>query len=265
MMSRLHLFEFNDSSWCPGFVRDSVVEVLGRVIAGGDIPESAAPVLARFISRAGIKRMLDLGSGTGLTTAAIVRAADDLGQDSMPEVILSDLMGGREAGGVAEICNGHCRFWPDPVNAMAVDPAIAHDGRSFFCVFHHFRPDEAIKVITAAVDSGKAVIIMEPFPRNPLYLRVLYLPSLFAYLLNPFRTRRHRLLKFVFTFLVPLLPFIGLWDGLVSTTRIYDEEQLRAMAVAAGPDYRWEFHRLSLGSFRELNFFMGFRGGGKDG
>jgi len=257
-MGRVHLFEFNDSRFCPRFVRDSVVEVLGRVIAAGPIPELAAPIFARFIEKGGVRRLLDLGSGTGMTTAAIVAAAERAGAGDIPEVVLSDLRGGREARGVAAICNGRCRFWPDPVDAMAVDPAIAHDGRSFFCVFHHFRPAEARQVLAAAARDGKAVLIIEPFPRNPLYLRPLFFPSLFAYLANPFRTRRDRFLKFVFTFIVPLLPFLGLWDGLVSAMRIHSGDELLAMARAAAPDWQWEHGRAGFGFLRQISFLMGF-------
>jgi len=256
-MRRFHLFEFNDSPWCPRFVRDSVVEVLGRVIARGPIARECGPLFATFVKKSGAKRVLDIGSGTGMTTAAIVRAAEGCGI-SPPKVTLSDLLGGREARGVSAICNGHCRFWPEPVDAMAVDPAIDHDGRTFFCLFHHFRPGEARKVIAAAVDASKAVMIMEPFPRRLLYLRPFFFSSLFAYFANPFLARRDRFLKFIFTWLCPILPFLGLWDGVVSTLRIHNEAELMAMAREAGPAWRWEFHRVPFGRFREIHALMGF-------
>ncbi len=258
-MRRLHLFEFNDSAFCPRFIRDSVVEVLGRAIAGGEIPRLAAPMFADFVHRAGIRRVLDLGSGTGLTTAAIVAAAREIGFDDLPEVVLSDLRGCREARAVEEICNGHCSFWPDPVDAMEVDPAIDHQARTIFCLFHHFRPEEARRIIAAAVGEGKAIMIMEPFRRHPLYLRPLFFSSFSAYLANPFRTRRDRFFKFVFTYMIPVLPFLGLWDGLVSTMRIHEEEELMAVAREVGPGYHWEFHRIPFGRFAELTFFIGVR------
>ncbi len=41
---RLQLFEFNDSAFCPGFLRDSIVEILGRTIKQSGFYDPLAPL-----------------------------------------------------------------------------------------------------------------------------------------------------------------------------------------------------------------------------
>ena len=46
----------------------------------------------------------------------------------------------------------------------------------------------------------------------------------------------------LFTYLVPLLPFVMLWDGMVSMLGIYSPDQMRQFtADLQAPDYHWEF------------------------
>jgi hypothetical protein len=49
---------------------------------------------------------------------------------------------------------------------------------------------------------------------------------------------------FVFTYLVPVLPPMLTWDGVVSVLRTYRVADLEAMtADLSSPDYRWEMGR----------------------
>jgi hypothetical protein len=51
----------------------------------------------------------------------------------------------------------------------------------------------------------------------------------------------------VFTYLIPLLPLIVFWDGVVSMLRIYSPEQMKALtAEFQAPNYLWEVGRLHV-------------------
>ena len=51
----------------------------------------------------------------------------------------------------------------------------------------------------------------------------------------------------VFTYLIPLLPLIVFWDGIVSMLRIYSPEQMRELTESLqAPDYVWETARIRV-------------------
>jgi hypothetical protein len=51
----------------------------------------------------------------------------------------------------------------------------------------------------------------------------------------------------VFTYLIPLMPLIVFWDGIVSMLRIYSPEQMKDLTHdLQAPDYAWEISRIRL-------------------
>ena len=63
-------------------------------------------------------------------------------------------------------------------------------------------------------------------------------------LLMPF-ARPFRWSYLVFAWLIPVLPFVVFWDGLVSMLRIYSPERMKEMtADLRRPDYVWEIGRI---------------------
>jgi hypothetical protein len=64
----------------------------------------------------------------------------------------------------------------------------------------------------------------------------------------PFLTQRFRLQKALWI-LSTLGPLASLWDGVVSTLRVYDEKELRAMVAPLGDRFAWTFgrHHFALG------------------
>lgn len=79
----------------------------------------------------------------------------------------------------------------------------------------------------------------------PLLLSGLLMP-----LMVPFITllsRPLRLGQILFTYLIPILPFLIAWDGMVSVLRTYTPAELVEMtSELQAPDYRWEIGELSL-------------------
>jgi len=51
----------------------------------------------------------------------------------------------------------------------------------------------------------------------------------------------------VFIYLIPVLPLIVFWDGLVSMVRIYSPEAMRVLTQDLhAPDYCWDIGRLRV-------------------
>ena len=76
--------------------------------------------------------------------------------------------------------------------------------------------------------------------------------------LMPF-ARPFRIPYLVFTYLIPLLPFIILWDGMVSILRIYSPGEMKKLTEdLQAPDYAWEIGRIQLFSILDgLPYLIG--------
>jgi hypothetical protein len=140
-------------------------------------------------------------------------------------------------------------FEPEPVDATAIPPAIAHGrARIVMNALHHFPPPFAQKLFADAVHSGNGIFIAEPFVRNPLRLLPLMLAALLSFVVTPFVTRSRRLQKALWV-LSTLGPLAALWDGVVSTLRVYSEAELRALVAPLGDSFTWTYgvYRHGLG------------------
>jgi hypothetical protein len=255
-MKRRQLFEFHERAECPRFVRDSVVETLGTGLRWLGMSDVAGPAFARFCQDAKCERVLDLCSGSGAPAALVLEWMAEHGA-AAPEVVLSDLFPNEVAfAGVRAKHPEKVRSERRPVDATMVPEDVAHDARVIMNAFHHFAPAPAARIVADAVARRKSLFIYEGFPRD----LTRFLPTgpamLPALLLNPLMTRQQRLAKAFLTYVVPVIPAVATWDGVVSVLRIHDEADLRAMTTAEG-DYRWAYEELPYGRGGRALVFTG--------
>jgi hypothetical protein len=109
-----------------------------------------------------------------------------------------------------------------------------------FSAFHHFRPDAATAILKDAFDRRRAICIFESGSGTLLAAGSMIGVPLAVLALMPF-ARPFRWAYLAFTYLIPLMPLILLWDGMVSILRIYSPEQMKKLTEdLEAPDYAWE-------------------------
>ena len=240
-MRRFHLFEFNDRAWLPASIRDAATDYLqhsGRVM--GVYGPAVVDRLRGALERAGTRRVVDLCSGGGGPWLDLYGKLGDVEvrpTDPLPNVA------GFEAARAAT--GGRVAFHPEPVDATAV-PASLDGFRTMFTGFHHFRPDQARAILADAVAKGHGVAIFEATERKPLAAAAMLILPLVVLLVTPF-IRPFRWSRLFWTYLVPAVPFIVFFDGIVSCLRTYTTEELLAMAREVGGDYEWQTGREPIG------------------
>lgn len=161
---------------------------------------------------------------------------------------MSDLYPNRERFEHARAASGgRIDSVDQPVDATAV-PASLGGFRLISNALHHLRPDMARAVLADAVASQRGIAVFEALtPGLPGILSVLPTPLvalLSAPFIRPFRWRR-----LAWTYLLPVVPICGLWDGMMSALRIYSPGELRELVAGIpGQDgYVWDIDRLSVG------------------
>ena len=78
--------------------------------------------------------------------------------------------------------------------------------------------------------------------------------------LTPFLSERQKLAKALWLYGTPALLPISLWDGLVSTLRVYEERDLRPMAEELAPHWRWRWGTWRYPPLGTGTYFYGLPG-----
>lgn len=242
-MSRLQLFEFEDLPWFPRLLRDSMTEWLGFMNARNGGWDVFAPHLGALLRASQSERLVDLGSGAGGPAQRLRRVvAETQGID--PLLLLTDKYPNRDAlERAAADASGRVAYHSEPVDATDV-PVELQGVRTMFCSFHHFRPEMARRILADARDKGRAIGVFEGTARSVAAMVVTATAPLAVLLTTPF-IRPFRLRRLVFTYLLPIVPLLCLWDGLISCLRTYSSRELRELVHDLESDvYTWDVGEL---------------------
>lgn len=236
-MKRCHLVELEDLSWWPRTFRDAATDYLVTAIRHAKLYNGLAPRLADAVQRCGATQIVDLCSGGGGPWPDLLPALRAAGVD-VPVCLTDKYPNVAALGRLAETTPG-LRFEAESVDATDV-PARLTGFRTIFTAFHHFRPDAARTILAAAVRDRQGILVAEPGPRSPAALAMQTLVPLAVLLLTP-AIRPFRWSRLFWTYLVPVLPLAIVFDGVVSSLRIYTPAEMLAMGREVGGDeYEWE-------------------------
>ncbi|MCB9793937.1 MAG: hypothetical protein H6741_14550 [Alphaproteobacteria bacterium] len=251
-MPRMHLMEIEDQPWCPAALRDGGTAYLDFVVSASQHDKKVTEALRPWLRDTSPERVVVLGAGGGGSVGAFVEAARAEGLS--PEVLLTDYYPSAEAfARVAEAtgAKGHL----EPVDARAVPESLT-GARVLFNAFHHFRPEDARAILADAAKAREPIAIVEFVERSaPLVISMFFTPLVVA-LSAPF-WKPFRLSHLLLTWLVPLIPMLVVWDGVVSCLRIYDPDELRALTEGLDEGYTWEVLRPPLGGPATATILLG--------
>lgn len=263
MIRRMQLFELEDLAWFPAPVRDAATDFLRFAIAAGNAYAPAAPLLAAALRQSGAARIVDLCAGGGGPWPRLLPALAALG--AAPEVLLTDrypnpaALDGLPA---AALASGRLAYHPGPVDALAV-PAELAGFRTLFTALHHFPPDAAAAILADAVRSRAPIAVFEATQRSLASILVTLPSPLLVLLSTPF-IRPFRWSRLLLTYLLPVVPLMVLWDGLVSCLRSYTVAELRALVERApGADsYEWQIGVARGNGAAPITYLIGTPRGG---
>lgn len=235
----MHAIEIADQPWCPHAIRDAVTDFCRFVLTHSRTYHAVAPLLAGALRQTGTRRVLDLCSGAGGPWIELRPLLRELGAEV--SVCLTDHFPNLPAFEWAQrLSRQAITYYPEPVDAARV-PSELSGFRTIFTAFHHLRPDQARAVLADAVAKGQGIAVFEPGQRGLLtllLLPLLLLTPLRVLVVTPF-IRPFRWSRLLWTYLLPAVPVVLLFDSIVSVLRWYSLQELRDLT--AGLDsYHWE-------------------------
>ena len=100
---------------------------------------------------------------------------------------------------------------------------------------------DAAQILKDSFEKRCPIGIFEVTARTPVGILGATLIPFGALLYTP-KIRPLTLLQVLLTYLIPILPLMIYWDGLVSQLRAYTPAEMKAMTeVLKAPDYEWEY------------------------
>lgn len=235
-MKRYHLIEIHEQTWCPAMIRDAVTDYLQYVIKIGNAYQPIFQKLTGALKSVNSRKVVDLCSGGGGPWIGFKKELSaELPQS---EVVLTDLYPNLDAFQKLKSDNG-LEFSAESVNVLDV-PENLKGFRTMFSSFHHFQPEQARGILRDAVGKDCGIGIFEATPRNIKPLILMLLTPLIALFLTP-GIRPFRWSRIIFTYLIPIIPLVICFDGIVSVLRTYTPDELLQMASDADREnYVWE-------------------------
>ena len=242
-MKRIHLFELEDFSWFPNWVRicmTRLIVVMHKILG---TREELAELIAKILKETNSSNIIDLCSGSGGPMLDIVQILNKKHGLKNINLTLTDLYPNLATAKIINHQDGNkISYQTNPVNATNVDYEIA-GLRTMIGSFHHMRPDFAKKILSSAVSSRQPICIFEISDNSiPIFLWWVAIPINFIMCLfiTPM-VKPFTLQQFLFTYIIPIIPLCFAWDGAVSNARTYTLDDLDLLLEEfKSEDYRWE-------------------------
>lgn len=257
-MKRFHLFEFEDLAWFPSLLRNYVTDFLRTVSEKFGMFDPVIPHLVSLVEKHRTPRIVDLASGAGGQWRTLLAKVLDKNQDI--QLTLTDKFPNRasleyianEFGDSVEIDLRSIDVMDVPRDLIGV--------RTMFLSLHHFRPQDVERILINAVDAKAPIAIFEAQRRDVEHIIRFSLSPIAVLLLTPF-IRPFSVLRLLFTYLIPVVPLVVLWDGVVSVLRTYTNEELERMAefIDPGNCFTWSSELIVNGQ-QKIQVFIGFPG-----
>lgn len=227
-MKPFYLFEFCDQAWIPGGARECLYEIMDACNSGvrsfnGQVAETAIK-LAR---EEGYDRIVELGAGRAPVTTRLA-SDEQLGElklvpcDIVPNETVYRALAERYPDNVFPIY--------DPVDITRPQSELFRESVLVMAGMMHHIPFALRPAILEALSHSRSRIAMfEPLRRTLLSMLLATL-SFFPAILLPitFFRRPGKLRRLLWCWLIPIVPYMFIWDGVVSCLRQWKQAEWQA-------------------------------------
>jgi len=269
-MRRVQFIELHEQSWFPSSIRDGITDALQFGLNLLNAYDPIAPLLRGTLDSARSRTnfghsnvgqaVVDLCSGGGgpwFDLSRKLQSRTPSGDPPARRIWLTDKYPNLDAfQTIGAGSENHITHYPGSVDAMAVPPELK-GFRTMFTSFHHFSPEEARAILQNAVDAAEGIGIFEITRRASSTIGLMIAWVLLLFVCTPW-IRPFRWSRLLWTYLVPIIPLVLLFDGVVSCLRTYRPGELRAMvAELKASKYRWEIGE-QLGGKAPITYLIGY-------
>lgn len=255
-MKRMHLFEFEDFAWFPQFMRIRLNRLIEVMHVSLDSKKEIIELLRPVIIETYTNPIVDLCSGNGGPMPDVIEHFVYNEEMKHLSLTLTDLHPDMICAKKYQPIK-HISYYTKPVNAIKLNENLK-GLRTFISSFHHFNPTDA-KAILKSAEQDKVPIFIYELSSNkvPKYLWWITLPFYFimcfyiSLKVNPMSWQ-----QLLFTYIIPIIPFIFAWDAAVSNARTYTLKDIEILIEGLGSK-KYEFTSGTVGVKMKKIFLIG--------
>jgi len=256
-MKRRHLFEFEDLPWFPERIRNYITEFLCTIAEKFNMFGPVVPTINELIAKSENPIVVDLASGGGGQWRGLIPqvllSCDDF------HLFLTDKYPNTVAlRKVQEGFPSVVSIEEESVDATGCISEKLVGVRTLFLSLHHFKPELVEQVFASAIEANVPIAVFEAQQRDVKHLIRFSLSPILVWALTPF-IRPFSIGRLVLTYLIPIVPLVILWDGLVSVLRTYTPEEIKMIAKTADAEEKfiWESEVIDHGQ-QKIQIFKGY-------
>jgi len=262
-MKRVQLFEFEDFTWFPKWIRSCMTNLLIVVHKMMGTKEVLVNILSEIRKRHSFSQVVDLGSGSGGIMPNVITHLNEENPDDSVHLLLTDLHPNNEIIALINTSEeSHIKYRTTPLDATHFKN-IPEGLKTMINSFHHMPPQKAKMILQSAQENKEAILIYEMAENKiPLLLWWLLLPIslaivfVMALILTPF-SKPITLKQLVFTYLIPIIPIFYAWDGQASLPRMYTFKDIDGLLKDIKNDeYVWEMAQGKKVNGKPLGYYV---------
>ena len=244
-MARIHLFEFEDQSWFPKFLRNYMTDFLQFLANKTGMYKPVVPLIESALKKSKTNDIIDLGSGGG---GGLIWLNNQLQKSNENiKITLTDYYPNIPAFKYTQTQADNINYVEKSIDAKGV-PENLKGLRTQFLSLHHFKPKDAKQILQNAVDTQSSIAIFEAQERSlPSVLSMLFSP-LTVLFVTPF-IKPFKFSRLLFTYIIPLVPLFIWWDGIVSSLRTYSVKEMNGLVkqLNNSESFEWEIGKVKSG------------------
>lgn len=253
-----YLFEFEDLSWFPNTIRESMMDCLCFMIKILHIYQPIIPIILEGLQKTNSKQLVDLCSGGGGAMDQISQNINRHAHDKI-KIVLTDKFPNVHAFQLLALkSNGDIGFLETSIDAANV-PLNLTGFRTIFSAFHHFSKPFAKSVIQNAVDAKSGIGIFDGGDKNIfIIIGLIIIHPFIFFFCTPF-FKPFRFSRLFFTYLIPIIPICQIWDGMVSIIRLYKPDELLKIATEVESEtYFWRAGKMKNKFGMHVTYLIGY-------
>ncbi len=254
MRKRNHFFEFEDLKWFPSLFRNFITDLLTFQINKFNIYGPVIEKIIKAAQRSENKKIIDLCSGGGGAIIRLHKEMNDKGLIPPFTIVITDKYPNISA--FEKVASNGIKPIKESIDATNV-PSDLKGFRTLFTAFHHFKPETARLILKDAVDKETAIGIVEITEREWKSLLTLIIAPIAALAFTPF-VRPFKWSRLFWTYVIPLIPILYTWDGIISNLRSYKLEELNQMTKSLhANNYHFEMGNIVSKFHINLTYLIG--------
>jgi hypothetical protein len=215
------LFEFEDQPWFPQLLRGYMTDYLQFIFNKFDMYKPVVHELNMLMENSNKNTIVDLCSGSG-GPLMVIRKNFIRQYNKHISIILTDKFIPKTT--INNLPEG-ISYHKQPIDAIAV-PIELKGLRTMFSSLHHLNTEEIKQIIINNSQSGEPFAFFDSGDKNIIMiLSIIIFHPILMIVFTPF-IKPFSLLRIIFTYIIPLVMFFTIWDGLVSIINLYSKENL---------------------------------------